>query len=217
VEQEEWHRFISPAHASYQSPGEIVIEGDASSASYFLATGAIGHGPVRVVGVGRNSVQGDVAFASALVKMGAQVNFGEDWIEVRGTPSSSRLAAIDMDCNQIPDAAMTLAVLALFAEGVSTLRNIASWRLKETDRLFAMATELRKVGALVEEGKHFLRITPPTKLTPGAEIQTYEDHRMAMCFSLVSLGEVPVHIVDPSCVTKTFPNYFEHFLEVVSE
>ena len=209
VAREGWQRFIVPA-AMYRSPTEILVEGDASSASYFLATGAIGHGPVRVQGVGRNSIQGDVRFAEALARMGAEVGFGPDWIECR-LGCADKLHAIDMDCNHIPDAAMTLAVLALFANGTTTLSNIASWRVKETDRITAMATELRKLGASVEEGQDFIRVTPPAKLVANAEIDTYDDHRMAMCFSLVALGGVPVRINDPKCVAKTFPDYFERF------
>jgi 3-phosphoshikimate 1-carboxyvinyltransferase len=205
-----WQRFGVPAAARYQSPGEIWVEGDASSASYFLAAGAIGGGPVRVQGVGRDSVQGDVRFADALAKMGAQIDMGPNWIEACA-PREGRLKAIDLDCNAIPDAAMTLAVAALFADGVTTLRNIASWRVKETDRIAAMATELRKVGATVEEGADYIRIAPPEKLIPDAVIDTYDDHRMAMCLSLVTLGGVPVRINDPACVNKTFPEYFRIF------
>ncbi|MCG7756297.1 MAG: 3-phosphoshikimate 1-carboxyvinyltransferase, partial [Nitrosomonas sp.] len=185
----------------------------ASSASYFLAAGAIGHGPVRVQGVGRGSAQGDIRFAAALELMGADVSMGENWLETSN--SGKLLRAIDLDCNHIPDAAMTLAVTALFAEGVSTLRNIASWRLKETDRLAAMSMELRKLGAIVEEGADYLRITPPAHgLTPHAAIDTYDDHRMAMCFALASLG-APVRINDPGCVAKTFPDYFEKFSQII--
>jgi 3-phosphoshikimate 1-carboxyvinyltransferase len=210
VAQDGWQKFTVAADARYGSPGEIYVEGDASSASYFLAAGAIGGGPVRVEGVGRDSVQGDVRFADALVLMGAQIEMGPNWIEA-GAPKNGRLKAIDLDCNHIPDAAMTLAVAALFADGTTTLKNIASWRVKETDRIAAMATELRKVGATVEEGADFIRITPPEKLVPNAVINTYDDHRMAMCLSLASLGGVPVRINDPGCVAKTFPEYFRIF------
>ena len=213
VAQDDWARFTVDADARYQSPGEIWVEGDASSASYFLAAGAIGGGPVRVEGVGRDSVQGDVRFADALASMGAQIAIGPNWIEARA-PASGRLKAIEIDCNHIPDAAMTLAVAALFADGTTTLSNIASWRVKETDRIAAMATELRKVGATVEEGADFIRVTPPAELTPHAVIDTYDDHRMAMCLSLVALGGVPVRINDPGCVAKTFPDYFERFAEI---
>jgi 3-phosphoshikimate 1-carboxyvinyltransferase len=207
VERAGWRRFVVPAGAGYRSPGTIHVEGDASSASYFLAAGAIGGGPVRVQGVGRASVQGDVRFVEVLDAMGAGVTVGDDWIEVRG---ARPLRAIDLDLNHIPDAAMTAAVLALFADGPSTIRNVANWRVKETDRLAAMATELRKVGAVVEEGADSLRITPPPggRLTPNAVIDTYDDHRMAMCFALVALGGVPVRINDPACVNKTYPDYF---------
>ncbi|CAE6729934.1 3-phosphoshikimate 1-carboxyvinyltransferase [Paraburkholderia nemoris] len=212
VERHEWHRFIVPAGQRYQSPGTIMVEGDASSASYFLAAGALGGGPLRVEGVGRSSIQGDVGFADALIKMGANLQMGDDWIEVRGVGNDNgKLDPIDMDFNLIPDAAMTIAVAALFADGTTTLRNIASWRVKETDRIAAMAIELRKVGAKVQEGEDFLVVTPPEKLIPNASIDTYDDHRMAMCFSLVSLGGVPVRINDPKCVGKTFPDYFERF------
>ncbi|CAG4920799.1 3-phosphoshikimate 1-carboxyvinyltransferase [Paraburkholderia saeva] len=213
VERLGWQRFTVPSGKRYQSPGEIMVEGDASSASYFLAAGALGGGPLRVEGVGRASIQGDVGFANALMRMGANVSMGDDWIEVRGIGNDhGKLDPIDMDFNLIPDAAMTIAVAALFADGTSTLRNIASWRVKETDRIAAMATELRKVGAKVEEGEDYLVVTPPAKLTPNAAIDTYDDHRMAMCFSLVSLGGVPVRINDPKCVGKTFPDYFERFM-----
>ncbi|MEK6708373.1 MAG: 3-phosphoshikimate 1-carboxyvinyltransferase [Pseudomonadota bacterium] len=213
VEHEEWRRFILRGGQRYRSPGEIFVEGDASSASYFLAAGTIGGGPVRVEGVGRGSLQGDVHFAEALEKMGAGITLGDNWIEARA-PQSGRLRAIDIDCNHIPDAAMTLAVVALFADGITVLRNIASWRVKETDRLAAMAKELRKLGATVEEGADFLRITPPAaQLVAHAAIDTYDDHRMAMCFSLASLG-TPVRINDPDCVAKTFPDYFEKFAAI---
>ena len=210
VRREGWQRFTVPGGQHYVSPGRVYVEGDASSASYFLAAGVIAGGPVRVEGVGRNSIQGDVAFAAALEKIGSQIRMGDNWIEA-SAPGSGRLSAFDMDCNQIPDAAMTLAVAALFCDGPSRLTNIGSWRVKETDRIAAMATELRKVGAVVEEGSDWLRITPPAQLTANAVIDTYDDHRMAMCFSLVALGGVPVRINDPKCVAKTFPEYFEKF------
>jgi len=209
-----WQAFTIPAHSRYVSPGTLLVEGDASSASYFLAAGAIGGGPVRVVGVGNNSIQGDVRFAEALQLMGAKITTGDNWIEAAG-PQNGMLQALDLDCNHIPDAAMTLAIAALFADGPTRLSNIASWRVKETDRIAAMATELRKVGATVEEGADYIRITPPTQLTPNAAIDTYDDHRMAMCFSLVSLGGVPVTINDPKCVAKTFPGYFDKFRQIV--
>ena len=212
VKREGWARFTVPA-ATYKSPGRIEVEGDASSASYFLAAGAIGHGPVGVEGVGRNSIQGDVRFAEALARMGAELSFGPNWIECR-LGCADKLHALDLDCNHIPDAAMTLAILALFAEGTTTLRNIASWRVKETDRIAAMAKELRKLGAEVEEGADYIRITPPAKLVPGAAIDTYDDHRMAMCFSLVALAGVPIRINDPKCVNKTFPGYWDAFRSI---
>jgi len=216
VHRENWQRFVVPA-AAYKSPGTIHVEGDASSASYFLAAGAIGHGPVRVEGVGRSSLQGDVQFAAALARMGAELSFGANWIECR-LGCADRLHALELDCNHIPDAAMTLAVLALFADGTTTLTNIGSWRVKETDRIAAMATELRKLGATVDEGADFIRVTPPlsSRLTPHAVIDTYDDHRMAMCFSLVALGGVPIRISDPACVNKTFPNYFQTFASLLN-
>lgn len=203
VERSGWSRFVIPS-ADYLTPGEIFVEGDASSASYFLAAGALGSGPVRVEGVGRGSIQGDIRFVEVLQAMGAHVTMGNGWIECSG---DGKLRAIDMDLNHIPDAAMTAAVLALFADGPSTLRNIASWRVKETDRLAAVATELRKLGATVEEGADYLRITPGS-VKPGVAIDTYDDHRMAMSFSLMAIGGVPVKINDPQCVAKTFPDYF---------
>ena len=207
-----WRYFDLPP-GPYRSPGNIHVEGDASSASYFLAAGAIGGGPVRVEGVGRHSIQGDVRFTEVLERMGAQVSLFDHAIEVRN--EKAKLKSIDMDMNHIPDAAMTAAVMALFAEGRSTLRNIASWRVKETDRLAAMATELRKLGADVEEGADFLKISPG-KLRPGVAIDTYDDHRMAMSFSLVALGGVPVTINDPACVAKTFPDYFRVFQTITA-
>ena len=215
VRRDGWRFIDLPAGARYVSPGECFVEGDASSASYVLAAGAIGGGPVRVEGVGRDSVQGDVAFAQALEQLGAVVSVGPNWIEAQG-PAGGRLRAFDLDLNHIPDAAMTLAICALFADGPSRLRNIASWRVKETDRITAMATELRKLGATVEEGADYLAITPPERLLPGASIDTYDDHRMAMCFSLATLGGVPVRIMDPGCVAKTFPDYFARWAEVVA-
>jgi 3-phosphoshikimate 1-carboxyvinyltransferase len=211
VKRTGWRYFDVPA-GPYRSPGKIHVEGDASSASYFLAAGALGGGPVRVEGVGRASIQGDVRFTEVLERMGAQVSAGDDFIEVRGT---GKLRRIDMDMNHIPDAAMTAAVLALFADGPSTIRNVASWRVKETDRLAAMATELRKLGADVEEGKDFLKISPKM-LKPGVAIDTYDDHRMAMSFSLVALGGVSVRINDPNCVAKTFPDYFKVFSTITT-
>ena len=212
-----WRSFTLAAQSSYASPGAIHVEGDASSASYFLAAGAIAQGPVRVEGVGRASIQGDVRFVEALQHLGAHVAMGDNWIEV-AAPEVGRLRAFDLDLNHIPDAAMTLAIAALFTDGPCRLRNIASWRVKETDRISAMATELRKVGADVEEGEDYLRITPPpaAKFTPSAQIDTYDDHRMAMCFSLVSLAGVPIRINDPNCVAKTFPDYFQRFAAIVT-
>ena len=215
VQRDGWQSFTIPAYANYVSPKEIFVEGDASSASYFLAAGAIGGGVVRLEGVHKDSIQGDIRFSDALAEMNAMISWHGNCLESERHPNL-RLKAIDIDCNHIPDAAMTLAILALFAEGTTILRNIASWRVKETDRIAAMATELRKVGAIVEEGADYIKITPPEKLTPNAVIDTYDDHRMAMCFSLVSLGGVPITINDPKCVAKTFPNYFEEFAKIVS-
>jgi 3-phosphoshikimate 1-carboxyvinyltransferase len=215
VQREQWQRFTIPAGSSYSSPGEVHVEADASSASYFVALGALAahDQPVRIEGVGASSIQGDIRFVDAARAMGADVVSGPNWLEVKR--GAWPLRAIDLDCNQIPDAAMTLAVLALFAEGTTTLRNIASWRVKETDRLAAMATELRKLGAAVEEGADFLRVSPPTNWRP-AVIRTYDDHRMAMCFALAAFNPAGVHvrIEDPKCVAKTFPDYFEALFSV---
>lgn len=204
-----YQRFVIRGQQSYVSPGSYLVEGDASSASYFLAAAAIKGGTVRVTGVGRNSVQGDIRFADVLEKMGAEIEWGDDYIAC----THNKLRAIDLDMNHIPDAAMTIATTALFAEGTTVLRNIYNWRVKETDRLSAMATELRKVGAEVEEGHDFIRITPPQQLI-AAEIGTYNDHRMAMCFSLVALSDTPVTILDPKCTAKTFPDYFERLAAI---
>ena len=211
VERMGWQRFVVFGGQRYVSPGTVFVEGDASSASYFLAAGAIGKGPVRVEGVGQASVQGDIHFAEALEQMGATITMGLNWIEA--SAPTGKLKAIELDCNHIPDAAMTLGVAALFAEGTTTLRNIASWRVKETDRIAAMATELRKLGATVEEGADFIRVTPPSQIKSAA-IDTYDDHRMAMCFSLAAFGGAVVRINDPKCVAKTFPDYFEVFATV---
>ena len=212
VDREGWQRFVVPAGdaARYVSPGRYTVEGDASSASYFLAAGAIGGGPIRVEGVGSNALQGDVKFADALASMGAHITMQDNAI-IAQAPADGRLRAISADMNHIPDAAMTLAVVALFAEGTTRLTNIASWRVKETDRIAAMATELRKLGATVEEGADYIAVTPPAVLTPNAAIDTYDDHRIAMCFALASLGErgVPIRINDPECVNKTFPRFFD--------
>ena len=215
VKRNGWQEFTVPAQTQYQSPGKIHVEGDASSASYFIAAGAVASDAngLLIEGVSKNSIQGDIKFADEVVKMGAKIEYGENHIVAKA--ASGKLKAIDLDCNHIPDAAMTLAILALFAEGTSTLRNIASWRVKETDRISAMATELRKLGAIVEDGHDYISITPSEKITPNAVIDTYDDHRMAMCFSLVSLAGVPITINDPKCVAKTFPDYFERFAEII--
>ncbi len=213
VEQVEWRAFRVPGGARYVSPGTLHVEGDASAASYFLAAGVIGGGPVRVTGVGRQSIQGDVTFADVLARMGADVRYGDDWIEAR---AGRALTGAVVDCVAIPDAAMTLAIVALFARGPSQLTGIASWRVKETDRIAAMATELAKLGANVEAGADELRIVPPVALK-AATIDTYDDHRMAMCFSLAALGGVAVRINDPDCVRKTFPEYFASFRAIARD
>ncbi|MFJ5158094.1 3-phosphoshikimate 1-carboxyvinyltransferase [Pantoea sp. NPDC088449] len=209
VDNQNYQRFVVQGQQQYLSPGEYLVEGDASSASYFLAAAAIKGGTVRVTGIGRNSVQGDIRFADVLEKMGAVIEWGDDYIScTRGS-----LNAIDMDMNHIPDAAMTIATTALFAQGTTLMRNIYNWRVKETDRLAAMATELRKVGAEVEEGHDFIRVTPPEQLQ-HADIGTYNDHRMAMCFALVALSDTPVTILDPGCTAKTFPDYFQQLAKI---
>ena len=213
--------FDIPAGDGYVSPRTFHVEGDASSASYFLAAGALGGGPVRVEGVGRASAQGDVRFAEVLEQLGAKIEMGDDWIECSGRPP---FRAFDLDMSAIPDAAMTAAVLALFTEGgPCTLRRIASWRVKETDRITAMANELKKFGARVQEGADFLRVFPPVDMltrrpstVAPVSIDTYDDHRIAMCFSLACFGPRPVRINDPACVSKTFPDYFPEFSKLVS-
>ena len=216
VRRDGWQRFTILAGSRYRSPGELHVEADASSASYFIALGAIAkptprHRGVRIEGVGAESIQGDIRFMEAAKSMGARVVSGPNWLEV--SRGAWPLLAIDLDCNHIPDAAMTLAVMALYAKGTTTLRNIASWRVKETDRIAAMATELRKLGATVEEGADWISITPPARTADWrpASIHTYDDHRVAMCFSLAAFNpaELPVRIQDPKCVAKTFPDYFE--------
>jgi 3-phosphoshikimate 1-carboxyvinyltransferase len=202
--------FRIPAGARYRSPGALVVEGDASSASYFLAAGVLGAGPVRVLGVGRDAIQGDVAFADVLATQGADVRFGSDWIEARaGAP----LAGGTIDCDRIPDAAMTLAVTALRAARPTRLVNIGSWRVKETDRIAAMAAELSKLGARIASGADWLEVHP-LAAPRAAAVETYDDHRMAMCFALVSLMGTPVTINDPMCVRKTYPGFFDAYLQV---
>ncbi len=222
VHNDAWQVFTIPAHAQFEhgpyiAPGEFKVEGDASSASYFLALGALGQGPVKVRGAGRDSIQGDVAFAHALSMMGANVTQGSDWIEVRGVDTEDgRLRGIDLDCTAIPDAAMTLAVLGMFATGKTRLTGIASWRVKETDRIAAMECELTKFGAVVESGDDFISVqAPPTWLIPLGGVDTYDDHRMAMCFSLASFGPNAFLINDPDCVSKTFPRYFDVWGQLV--
>ncbi len=218
VRREGWQRFTIPAGSRYASPGRIHVEGDASSASYFIALGAIapataGTDGITIDGVGRSSIQGDIRFVEAARLMGAEVTGEANRLHIRR--GAWPLKAIDLDCNHIPDAAMTLAVMALYADGTTTLRNIASWRVKETDRIAAMAAECRKLGATVEEGADFIRITPPTEWR-AASIHTYDDHRVAMCFSLAAFNQagLPVRIEDPKCVAKTFPDYFEALFDV---
>ncbi|MGE4338796.1 MAG: 3-phosphoshikimate 1-carboxyvinyltransferase [Pigmentiphaga sp.] len=221
VRREGWQRFEVPVDAEYVSPGEFQIEGDASSASYFLALGAIGGGPVVIEGVGDDSIQGDVAFANTLEAMGARIEREPHRLVASGVrvAGGERLRAFDADFNLIPDAAMTAAVLALYADGPCRLRNIGSWRVKETDRILAMQTELQRLGATVEAGDDWLSVTPPG-LAGGwrdaAAIGTYDDHRMAMCFSLAAFGPAAVTILDPDCVAKTFPRYFEVYAELVA-
>ena len=222
VKNHGWQRFVIPAGSRYQSPGAIHVEADASSASYFIALGAIATGDngqksIKIEGVGLDSIQGDIRFAEAAQAMGAVVTGGPNWLQVQR--GAWPLKAIDLDCNHIPDAAMTLAAMALYANGTTTLRNIASWRVKETDRIAAMACELRKLGATVEEGADCIRITPPASVQDwqAASIHTYDDHRVAMCFSLAAFNPagLPVRIEDPQCVTKTFPDYFEALFTLV--
>ncbi len=219
VKRDGWQRFTVPAGSRYQSPGRIHIEADASSASYFIALGAIaapvaGQHGIRIEGLGLDSIQGDIRFVEAAQAMGAQVTSGANWLHI--TRGNWPLKAIDLDCNHIPDAAMTLAVMALYADGPSTLRNIASWRVKETDRIAAIAAQCTKLGAVIEEGPDWIRVTPPRQWQP-ASIHTYDDHRVAMCFSLAAFnpGRLPVRIEDPKCVAKTFPDYFEALFSVV--
>ena len=211
VQNHHYQRFSVKGKQHYTSPGKWLVEGDASSASYFLAAAAIKGGSIKVTGIGRHAVQGDIHFADALEAMGAQVEWADDYIKV----TRNELQGIDRDYNAIPDAAMTIATTALFAKGPTVIRNVYNWRVKETDRLAAMATELRKVGAEVEEGHDYIKVTPPVTLR-HASIATYNDHRMAMCFSLVALSDTPVTIEDPECTAKTFPNYFNLFTSLAS-
>ena len=211
VENDNYQTFTVSGDAKYVAPGKFMVEGDASSASYFLAAGAIKGGTVRVTGIGQNSIQGDIRFADVLEAMGAKVVWNDEYVEVTGAP----LKGVNMDMNHIPDAAMTIATTALFAEGPTTMTNIYNWRVKETDRLAAMATELQKLGAKVEEGHDYIKVWPTDSLK-HAEIDTYNDHRIAMCFSLVALSDTPVTINDPGCTRKTFPDYFTRFKTLYS-
>ncbi|WP_334020822.1 3-phosphoshikimate 1-carboxyvinyltransferase [Alteromonas sp. S015] len=211
VENDNYQTFTVSGNAKYVAPGKFMVEGDASSASYFLAAGAIKGGTVRVTGIGQNSIQGDIRFADVLEAMGAKIVWNDEYVEVTGAP----LKGVNMDMNHIPDAAMTIATTALFAEGPTTMTNIYNWRVKETDRLAAMATELQKLGAKVEEGHDYIKVWPIDSLK-HAEIDTYNDHRIAMCFSLVALSDTPVTINDPGCTRKTFPDYFTRFKTLYS-
>ena len=211
VENDNYQTFTISGDAKYIAPGKFMVEGDASSASYFLAAGAIKGGTVRVTGIGQNSIQGDIRFADVLEAMGATVVWNDEYVEITGAP----LKGVNMDMNHIPDAAMTIATTALFAEGPTTMTNIYNWRVKETDRLAAMATELQKLGAKVEEGHDYIKVWPTDSLK-HAEIDTYNDHRIAMCFSLVALSDTPVTINDPGCTRKTFPDYFTRFKTLYS-
>ncbi len=222
IQRDGWQRFTVPANSQYQSPGTLFVEADASSASYFIALGAIATGAtasktIKILGLGADSIQGDIRFIEAAQAMGAKVVSGANWLEV--SQGSWPLKAIDLDCNHIPDAAMTLAVMALYAKGTTSLRNIASWRVKETDRIAAMACELRKLGATVVEGADFIQVTPPATASDwkAATIHTYDDHRVAMCFALAAFNPagLPVRIEDPKCVAKTFPDYFEALFSLV--
>ena len=218
VQRDGWERFTLPQGSQYTSPGDIHVEADASSASYFIALGALASDRgVRIHGVGADSIQGDIRFMEAAQAMGAHITSGPNWLDVRR--GAWPLKALDLDCNHIPDAAMTLAVMALYADGPTTLRNIGSWRVKETDRIAAMATECRKLGATVEEGQDWLRVHPlPAGQWRAASLHTYDDHRVAMCFSLAGFNPdaVPVRIEDPACVAKTFPDYFETLFSVTT-
>jgi 3-phosphoshikimate 1-carboxyvinyltransferase len=201
----ETFRWIPGQH--YQSPGTYVVEPDASSASYFLAAGAIAGGSVRVTGIGKSSLQGEARFAQALERMGARVVWHDKAIEV-SPPAQGKLRGIDLDADTMSDTGMTLAVTALFAESPTLIRGIGTWRVKETDRIEAMATELRKVGAGIESGPDWLRVTPPQEWKSAA-FDTYNDHRMAMCMALTCLGGIQATIQEPGCVIKTYPGYFE--------
>ena len=222
VERDGWRRFTVPAGSAYRSPGELHVEGDASSASYFIALGAIaafGGRRLRIEGVGNDSIQGDIRFVDAARAMGARVDGGPGWLEVRR--GDWPLRAVDLDCNALPDAAMTLAAMALYARGTTRLTNIASWRVKETDRIAAMADGLRRLGATVVEHADAIEIAPP-RAWRAAAVRTYDDHRIAMCFSLAAFNgladaatALPVRILDPRCVGKTFPDYFEALFGVV--
>ncbi|MDO5686303.1 MAG: 3-phosphoshikimate 1-carboxyvinyltransferase [Neisseria sp.] len=215
ITHQEHQFFRLPERAVYTAPEALMIEGDASGASYFLAAGLLGDAPIRVEGVDRHSIQGDIAFAEVMEELGGKVVWGDGFVEVSRAPQQ-RIPAFDIDANHIPDAAMTLAVIALAADGTSRIRNIASWRVKETDRIDAMAQELRKLGATVETSPDSITITPPPeRLQENVAIDTYDDHRMAMCFSLVSLLDTAVTINDPQCVNKTFPEYFDRFKNIV--
>ncbi|MCG9759789.1 3-phosphoshikimate 1-carboxyvinyltransferase [Pseudoalteromonas sp. Isolate6] len=211
VENHDYQRFVVKAGQQYQSPGTLMVEGDASSASYFIAAAAIAGGEIEIKGVGKQSVQGDIGFAKVMEQVGANIDWHDERIVVR----KGELNGVDIDANAIPDAAMTLATVALFAKGKTAIRNIYNWRVKETDRLAAMATELKKVGAEVVEGHDFIEVTPPANFN-FTDVDTYNDHRIAMCFSMVAVGGQAITINDPKCTAKTFPTYFS-VLESISQ
>ncbi|WP_343153247.1 3-phosphoshikimate 1-carboxyvinyltransferase [Buchnera aphidicola (Mindarus keteleerifoliae)] len=209
VKKNEYSSFFIKGNQKYKSPGKFLVEGDASSASYFLAAAAIKGGTVKVHGIGKNAFQGDIDFANILKKMGANISWGENFISC----TKNKLNAVQLDMNHIPDAAMTIAMVALFSNGITKIKNVYNWRLKESDRLSAMATELKKIGAKIEEGKDYIFIEPPSKFVKS-KINTYNDHRIAMCFSLIALSDISVTILDPNCVDKTFPSYFTEFEKI---
>lgn len=209
VINENYQLFHIVSLQQYISPRKYFIEGDLSSASYFLASAAIKGGTVKVIGAGKNSLQGDLKFVSILKKMGAKVYIGENFIRCK----KGTLNGVDINMSDIPDSAMTIAMLALFSNGNTIIRDIFSWRFKETDRLFAMYKELKKIGADIEVGISYMKISPP-KFFKQSIIETYNDHRIAMCFSLIALSGIPVVIKNPNCVSKTFPYYFREFKKI---
>ena len=206
-----WRLFSLKKDSVYRNPTKIFVEGDASSASYFFAAASLA-GSIEIKGVTKDSIQGDLKFLDIISKMGAKIEYKSDSIQVT---KASGLKGLEIDCVEIPDAAMTLSIMAVFADKPTKLKNIGSWRVKETDRILAMDNELTKMGVEVSTTHDSMTIFPQKQLNDNISIKTYNDHRIAMCFSLFCLKNLNITIQDPNCVNKTYPDYFKDLKSVI--